>query len=87
MKKIYLASDSRARKKLLKEFGLKFEVMPSRISEAKKPAGLGYAGFVRRNALKKAKEVAKKVKSGIIIAADTVVVQDKKIFGKPKDLN
>ena len=87
MKKIYLASDSRARKKLLKEFGLKFKVVPSRINEAKKPAGLCYAGFVRRNALKKAKEVAKKVKSGIIIAADTVVVQDKKIFGKPKDLN
>jgi septum formation protein len=86
MKKIYLASDSRARKKLLKEFGLKFTVIPGRKSEEEKPAGLCYAEYVRRNALKKAKEAAKKIKSGIIIAADTVIVQDKKIFGKPKDL-
>ncbi|MFH0763060.1 MAG: Maf family nucleotide pyrophosphatase [Candidatus Omnitrophota bacterium] len=87
MKKIYLASDSAARKKLLKELGLKFKVMPSRIGEEKKPARLSCARYVKRNALKKAKEAAKKVKSGIIIAADTVVAQDKKIFGKPKDLN
>ena len=39
------------------------------------------------NALKKAKDVAKRYHSGIIIAADTVVLSGKKIIGKPKDLD
>ena len=84
--KIYLASDSRARRKLLNLFGLKFKVLPSRIEEKIKPGKLSYANLVRRNALGKAKQVAKRVKDGIIIGADTIVVQDGKIFGKPKDI-
>jgi len=86
MRQIYLASDSKARKKLLGLFGLKFKVLPSRIKEKIKPGKLSYAKLVRRNALAKAKQVAKKVKDGIIIGADTIVVQDGKIFGKPKDI-
>ncbi|MDD5594726.1 MAG: Maf and M48 domain-containing protein [Candidatus Omnitrophica bacterium] len=86
MKKIYLASDSQARKKLLKVFGLKFKVMPSRIQEKRSIRGLSFAQLAKRNALDKAKEVSSQLKSGLIIAADTFVVQDKKIFGKPKDL-
>ena len=85
--KIYLASDSKARRKLLDIFGLKFKVLPSRIKEKIKPGKLSsYAKLVKRNALAKAKQVAKKVKDGIIIGADTIVVQDGKIFGKPKDI-
>jgi MAF protein len=86
MRKIYLASDSKARKKLLDIFGIKFKVIPSRIEEKIKPGKLSYAGLVKRNAFSKAKEVAKKVKDGIIIGADTIVVQNGKIFGKPKDI-
>lgn len=86
MQKIYLASDSAARKHLFKIFGLKFKVLPSKIKEERKARGLSYVALVKRNALKKAKEAAKRVKMGIIVAADTVAVQDKKIFGKPKDL-
>jgi len=41
---------------------------------------------VELNALNKARTAAGKVKSGIIIAADTVSVQDGRIYGKPKDL-
>jgi len=85
MRKIYLASDSRARKKLLDVFGLKFKVIPSKAKEEKKAGNLSYAKLVKRNALAKAKNVAERVKSGIIIGADTIVVQDGKIFGKPKD--
>ena len=36
------------------------------------------------NALKKAKDAAKRYRSGIVIAADTVVLSGKKIIGKPK---
>jgi MAF protein len=85
MRKIYLASDSKARKKLLNILGLKFQVIPSKIKEEGRP-GISYADLVKRNALAKAKHVAVKVKGGIIIGADTIVVQDKRIFGKPKDM-
>ena len=85
MRTIYLASESPARKKLLKVFGLKFKVLPSRVKEEKRPK-LSYAALVKRNALLKAKDVAARVRKGIIVAADTIVVQDKKIFGKPRSL-
>jgi MAF protein len=86
MRKIYLASRSQARKNLLQNLGLKFRVLPSSFKEKRHKGRLSYADMVKNNALKKAGEVAARVKSGIIIAADTVSVQDKKIFGKPKDL-
>lgn len=85
MRQIYLASDSPARRKLLEMFGLKFKVLSGRI-EKEKMSGKNYPAIVKANALKKAKAAAKRVKNGIIIAADTIVVQDKNIFGKPKDL-
>ncbi|MCX5706687.1 MAG: Maf family nucleotide pyrophosphatase [Candidatus Omnitrophica bacterium] len=86
-KTIYLASDSKARKKLLEIFGLKFRVLSVRIKEKKGPGKLSYAGLVKVNALTKARSAAKKVKNGIIIAADTICVQEGKIFGKPRDLS
>jgi len=86
MRKIYLASDSKARKKLLNIFGLKFRVMPSNIREETKKGNLSYPGLVKRNALLKAKGISAKIRSGVIIAADTIVVQDNKIFGKPRNL-
>ncbi|MFH1413732.1 MAG: Maf and M48 domain-containing protein [Candidatus Omnitrophota bacterium] len=83
---IYLATCSKARKKLFSVFGLKFKVIPSGIREAHRTLDLSYPALVKRNAREKAKEVAKRVKNGIIIGADTIVVQDGKIFGKPKNL-
>ncbi|MFA5157238.1 MAG: Maf and M48 domain-containing protein [Candidatus Omnitrophota bacterium] len=87
MRKIYLASDSKARKKLLKIFGLKFKVLPAKIKEKTRAGRFSYPELVKSNALKKAAVAAAKVKSGIIIAADTIVVMSGKVFGKPKDLN
>lgn len=86
MRRIYLASDSKARQKLLSSLGIKFKVLTSAVKEKKKAGNSSYATLVKRNALLKAEDVAKKVKSGIIIAADTVVAEGKKMFGKPKDL-
>lgn len=86
MRKIYLASDSKARKSLLDILGIKFIVMPGKIKEEKRARKLSYAGLVKRNALLKARNVSEKVKNGIIIAADTITVQDGVIYGKPKDL-
>ncbi|MCU0666830.1 MAG: Maf and M48 domain-containing protein [Candidatus Omnitrophica bacterium] len=86
MRDIYLASNSRPRKKLLKIFGLKFKVLPVNVKEDKKPRGKSYSGLVQRNALKKARAAAEKVQNAVIIAADTITVQDGKIFGKPKNI-
>lgn len=86
VKRIYLASGSKARRKLLEDFGLKFKVMPSRIKERRSLNGRSYAGLVKENALNKAREVERRVKDGVIIAADTIVVQKGVIFGKPSNL-
>lgn len=86
MRQIYLASDSRARRKLLEIFGLKFKVIANRAKEKRRAGGFSYAGLVKKNALAKAENAAERVKKGIIIAADTIVVQDARVFGKPKDL-
>ena len=86
MKQIYLASNSGARKKILKALGVKFKVLPSRAREITVPGKLSYVGLAKKNALLKAKNTASGVKNGIIIAADTLVVCGKKVFGKPKDL-
>ncbi len=83
---IYLASKSKARKKILKSLGLKFKVMSVDVKEKRRLGTLSYPGLVKANALDKAKAVAAKVRSGIIIGADTICVQGGKIFGKPHDL-
>jgi len=87
MRKIYLASDSKARRTLFKIFGLKFKVVSSGIKEKQRNAGLSYQSLVKHNALEKASAVAGKIKSGVIVGADTVVVMGKRVFGKPKNIS
>jgi len=86
MRIVYLASDSKARKKLFRIFGLRFRIMPSGIKEQTSPRRLSYSQLVKNNAEKKAAAVSKKIRSGIIVGADTVVVDGKRIFGKPADI-
>ncbi len=84
-RRIYLASASVARRRLLESFGLLVKVIPSRIVEKRSPTG-SFSKLVKDNALKKARQVARRGKHGIIIGADTITVQGKTIFGKPKSL-
>lgn len=85
MRKIILASKSKARKDLLKQIGLKFSVY---VSGAKENHNLseGCGRLVVKNALIKAKDTAKRFNTGVVIAADTVVFADNKITGKPRNL-
>jgi len=84
MRKIILASKSKARRDLLKQIGLTFEIAESNARESRGLKG-GCSGLVVDNALKKARSVAKRYDSGVVIAADTLVLVGKKIIGKPKD--
>lgn len=85
MRKIILASRSKARQELLKQIGLKFSVADSNIGEHSKLKG-SCADLVIGNALLKAQDVARRFKSGIVIGADTVVIVGNRIIGKPKNL-
>jgi len=83
-KKLVLASQSPRRRSLLKQIGLDFEVRESGIPEDfeddKSPSE-----NVRALAMRKAAAVAEQFTNAIVIGADTTVVLDKKIFGKPRD--
>lgn len=84
--RIILASSSERRLSLLRLIGLKFEVVPSNVEEdkIKDLEGLDSKRLVKKLSLLKAKTVAEKIKEGIIIAADTVVVLNDEVIGKPK---
>lgn len=84
-RKIILGSRSKARAKLLTQIGLSFSVTHSRVKESRRLTR-GCKNLVISNALKKAKDVAKKYPKGIVIAADTVVLSGKKLIGKPKNI-
>lgn len=81
---LILASGSPRRAKLLKDAGLDFHTEVSHITETfdpdKKPDEI-----VIDLALQKAKAVLSKHKNDTIIAADTIVVFNHQILGKPKD--
>lgn len=83
---IILASQSKARRQLLKDLGIKFKVMPPHVKEHTGLAVHSPKELVKANALLKAKDVARRVKGGVVVGCDTLVWQDGRIFGKPKDL-
>ena len=82
---IILASRSPRRKKLLKELGLKFKVIPSNIEEKLPKKTRSPKCLAKTLALKKALDVAGKLKEGLVIGADTIVVCRGEIIGKPKN--
>lgn len=82
MKPIILASASPRRKDLLKQIGINFEIDPSNYQEEKN-LNLEPHELAKYLSLQKAKDVALRHKNSIIIAADTFVVFEGKIIGKP----
>ena len=81
---IILASGSPRRKEILENTNLKFSVITSdideRIFENEEPIQL-----VLRLAFEKCMSVAQNNPSDLVIGADTIVVLDNEILGKPKD--
>ncbi|AGB18726.1 Maf family protein [Thermoanaerobacterium thermosaccharolyticum] len=82
--KIVLASNSPRRREILSNIGLDFDVIPSNIAEETKEEEP--ENIVMDLSRKKALCVAEKLDDdSIVIGADTVVVIDGEILGKPKD--
>jgi septum formation protein len=86
---IYLASSSPRRQELLRQIGVEFEVVPSAILEVPVP-GEAAEDYVRRVARDKARAVAARLAAAgraarPVLGADTEVVLDGEILGKPRD--
>lgn len=86
---IYLASASPRRQELLRQIGVAFEVMPSNLLEVPLP-GESAPDYVLRVARDKARCVAEQVRArGLppypVLGADTEVVLDGEVLGKPRD--
>ena len=84
MRPFVLASQSPRRKELLRQLGWDFRVVEPEIEE-KAIQGEKPGEFCRRLALDKARAVTGKFPDDIVIAADTIVVLDGEIMGKPND--
>jgi septum formation protein len=79
---IILASASPRRQELLSSAGISFEVLPSEVDEEFQE-GEAPEEYVARLARRKAEKAGEKHKDRWALAADTVVVIDGRILGKP----
>jgi septum formation protein len=84
---IVLASASLRRSQLLHQIGVRHRIVGADIDETPQPAE-SPTDYVRRLAAAKAQAVAARLEDragGPVLAADTTVVLDGRIFGKPAD--
>lgn len=86
MSLLILASGSPRRREMLTQMGVEFTVQVPDIDESRRPDELA-EDYVTRLAREKARAVAamQTDKTIAILAADTIVVQGERIFGKPRD--
>lgn len=85
--RLILASASPRRRELLAQAGFCFEVVPADVPELLKP-GEDPIRFVTRLAREKAEAVAASrpiTPDTIVLGADTIVVVDEEVLGKPQD--
>src|SRR5215216_5780724 len=81
--RIILASQSPRRRQLLSLIGIPHEVEPADVDESVLP-GEGPHAYVERLARDKALTVARGHAGAIVLGADTTVVVDDEILGKPE---
>ena len=82
--RIILASASPRRAELLSQIGVEFELAPSQVEERPHPDEAP-PDYITRIARAKVIAVAGQQEVGLIIGADTVVVLDGRLIGKPDD--
>ena len=83
-KSFILASASPRRRELLRSLGLKFSIIPADVNEEYLD-GESPREHVRRLSLNKAMAIAQKNPDAWVLGADTIVVIDGLILGKPKN--
>lgn len=81
---LILASASPRRKLLLEQIGLSFQVFPSHVQEPDF-AGNNPAKYALELAGLKAREISDQFPTALVIGADTIVVIDDEVLGKPLD--
>jgi septum formation protein len=79
---LVLASQSPRRREILQTAGISFRVEAAEVEESVLP-GEAPAAYVRRLARAKAEAIAEA--DGPVLGADTIVVVDERILGKPSD--
>jgi len=67
----------------MKQLGYRFRVIPSSVPEKINPFHGNPGLLARALSLKKAEYVSRRVKRGLVIGFDTIVVSDGRILGKP----
>ena len=87
MKQIVLASSSPRRSDLLRQIGMSFEVVPPDVDESRFSFDDDPPGTVERLALEKARSAARRVdaRGRLVLGADTVVLFEGQVLGKPVD--
>ncbi len=83
-KRLILASASPRRKEMLANLGLEFEVLTAKVDEVPLD-GESPQKFVQRAAIDKASDIAVNHPDAWVLGADTVVVHEGEILGKPQD--
>ena len=84
--KIILASQSPRRAEIMRMIGVNFKVDSSNINEEMNQK-IEQNEIAMNISKAKAEKISQKYPNNIIIGADTIVVHNEKIFGKPKDKN
>lgn len=82
---LVLASGSPRRRELLARLRLRFEVDPPRREEGRRSPGEDPDAYAARISASKAAEVAERRPDALVIAADTIVVLEDEVLGKPAD--
>lgn len=82
--RVILASQSPRRTELLRQIGIAHEVRPADIDESYLP-GEAPAAHAERLATEKAATIAAAEPMAVVIGADTIVVLDGEVLGKPRD--
>src|SRR5580692_1581012 len=81
---LVLASASPRREELLRNAGIPFVSQPTNIPEVPQP-GEGPQAFAERMAREKALTVFRQRPDDFVLGADTIVIVDAEILGKPRD--